>query len=87
MACADYVRSQNPWASQDRIHDILKILLRYGVHARAAIPSLRKSADYFENHETDFPKHLSRQKAAAVREAITAIEASTDDPQLRRIVP
>jgi hypothetical protein len=87
MACADYVRSQNPWASQDRIHDILKILLRYGVHARAAIPSLRKSADYFENHETDFPKHLSRQKAAAVREAIAAIEASTDDPQLRRIAP
>jgi len=86
-ACADYVRSQNPWASQDRIHDILKILLRYGVHARAAIPSLRESADYFENREPDFPKQLSRHKAAAVREAIAAIEASTDNPKLRRIAP
>lgn len=87
MACADYIRTQNPWASQDRIHEILKILLRYGMHARAAIPSLRESADYFENRETDFPKQLSRQKAAAVREAIAAIEASTEAPQLKRMRP
>lgn len=85
MACADYARTQNPWASENRIVDVLKILLRYGAHAQAAIPHLRESADYFENREPDFPKQLSRKKAAAVRDAIAAIEASTDRPPLRRI--
>lgn len=85
MACADYVRTQNPWDSQSRIHDILKILLEYGAHAQVAIPHLRASAVYFEDDEQDFPKELSRQKAAAVREAIATIEAATDRPALRRI--
>jgi hypothetical protein len=85
MATADYVRTQNPWASQERIKEILPILLQYGAHAQAAIPKLREAADYFEQREPDFPKKLSLQKAADVREAIGKIEAATERPELKRI--
>ena len=85
MACADYIRSQNPWASQERIKEILPILLKYGAHAQVAIPSMKESADYFEQREPDFPKKLSLQKAAAVREAIAKIEASAERPELKRL--
>ncbi len=85
LATADYVTSQNPWASQERIKEILPLLLKYGAHAQAALPKLREAADYFENREPDFPKKLSLQKAAAVRETIAKIEAATDKPVLKRV--
>ena len=84
-ACADYIRTQNPWASQERIKEILPILLQYGAHAQTVIPQLREAAEYFEQREPDFPKKLSLQKAAAVREAIAKIEASQERPELRRV--
>jgi Family of unknown function (DUF6288) len=86
-ACADYVRNQNPWASEKRIREILPILLQYGTHARRVIPQLRAAADYFETREPDFPKHLSLQKAAHVRAAIAAIEASQQRPELKPLKP
>jgi hypothetical protein len=42
-------------------------------------------ANYFEKDEKDFPPHLMRMKAKTVRDTITAIEASTDTPELIRI--
>ena len=84
-ASADYIRMQNPWASQERIKEILPILLQYGAHAQTVIPKLREAAEYFEQREPDFPKKLSLQKAAAVREAIAKIEASAERPELRRM--
>lgn len=84
-ASADYVRNQNPWSSENRIKEILPILLSYGAHAQRVIPQLRQTIDYFENHEPDFPKELSLQKAAAVRTAIKKIEASKKHPELKRI--
>ena len=86
-ACADYVRTQNPWASQERIREILPILLQYGAHAQRAVPQLREAVEYFEQREPDFPKKLSLQKAADVREAIVKIEASTDRPELKQLKP
>lgn len=86
-ACADYIRTQNPWDSQDRTPKILEQLRRYGAHAQAAIPKLREAAEYFEKREPDFPKQLSLRKAAAVREAIASIEASTEKPVLRQMKP
>ncbi len=85
VATADYVTGQNPWASQERIKEILPILLQYGAHAKSVIPKLRAAADYFEQHEPDFPKKLRLQKAAAVRETIAKIEATTDEPELVRM--
>jgi hypothetical protein len=87
MACADYLRTQNPWDSQDRTPKILEQLLKYGAHAQTVIPKLRETADYFEQREPDFPRQLSLKKAAAVREAIDKIQASTERPELTHIRP
>lgn len=86
-ACADYIRTQNPWDSQDRTPQILEQLLKYGAHAQTVVPQLRETAKYFEQREPDFPKQLSLKKAAAVREAIDKIQASTARPMLTYIQP
>ena len=80
-----YTRDQNPWASEARTPELMKILLSYGTHARAVVPELTRIANYFEKDEKDFPPHLMRMKAKSVRETISAIEASTDSPKLIRI--
>ena len=80
-----YTRDQNPWESQIRTPELMKILLSYGAHAKGVIPELSKIADYFEKEEEDFPRDLGLMKAKSVRETITAIEAATDSPALRRL--
>lgn len=77
-----YTRDQNPWNSQIRTPELMKILLSYGSHAKTVIPELTQIANYFENEEKDFPPELMRLKAQSVRETIEAIEASTDKPEL-----
>ena len=77
-ACVQYARDQNPWDSQKRTPELMKILLTYGAHAKSVIPQLTRIADYFEKEEKDFPKNLMLVKARSVRETIAAIEASTD---------
>ena len=84
-ACVTYTRTQNPWASEKRTPGLMKILLSYGAHAKSVVPELKRIADDFDDGEEDFPRKLSRDKAAAVREAIRAIEASDEYPQLIRI--
>ena len=80
-----YTRTQNPWESQMRTPELMKILLTYGTHAKAVIPELTKLATYFEKDEPAFPKELMRQKAKCFRETIRAIEKSTETPQLIRL--
>jgi hypothetical protein len=80
-----YTREQNPWASQIRTPELMKILLRYGKHAQVVIPELSKIENYFEKEEKDFPPELMRLKAQSVRETIAAIEASNDEPKLIQI--
>jgi hypothetical protein len=84
-ACVKYTRAQNPWASEKRTPQLMKILLGYGAHAKSAIPELKRIADYFENDERDFPRKLSLEKAKVVRETIRAIEYSDEHPELIRI--
>jgi hypothetical protein len=81
-ACVRYTRDQNPWASEKRTPELMKILLSYGAQAKSVIPELTKIAHYFEKDEKDFPKNLMLLKAKCVRETIRAIEASTDTPEL-----
>jgi hypothetical protein len=81
-ACVRYTRDQNPWASEKRTPELMKILLSYGAHAKSVIPELKKIADYFEKDEKDFPRELMLRKAKCVRETIQAIEATTDTPEL-----
>jgi len=84
-ACVKYTREQNPWASQERTPELMKVLLTYGTHAKTVIPDLEKLAIYFEKDEKNFPRHLMLQKAKSVRDTIQAIEASTETPELSRI--
>lgn len=83
--CVDYLRSQNPWASEHRTPEILACLKSYGAHAQVFIPQLSEIMADFQDGEPDFPKNLSLQKAHAVRETIGAIEASNDRPRLRSL--
>jgi hypothetical protein len=85
LACVNYTRSQNRWASEKRTPELMKILLEYGAHAKSLVPQLEEIASYFEGGEPDFPRKLSKDKAAVVRETIRAIQASEARPELIRI--
>jgi hypothetical protein len=85
VALAKYTRDQNPWSSENRTPEIMKILMGYGSHAKAIIPELERVAQYFEKEEKNFPKRLGLQKANSVRDAIKAIESSTDTPSLMKL--
>jgi hypothetical protein len=85
QASVDYIRTQNPWASEERTPEILDVLVSYGANAQPFIASLRDIAVQFEKGEVNFPKDLSLQKAGAVREAITKIETSKERPKLKRL--
>ena len=84
-ACVRYTRQQNPWASEERTPELMKILLSYGTHAKEVVPELTKLANYFEKDEPDFPQHLMKRKAKCVRDTIRAIESSTETPELIRL--
>lgn len=84
-ASVDYIRTQNKWASEKRTPELLKILHSYGAHAEVFIPELREIANTFDRGEAGFPGHLSKQKAAMLREAVKTIEASQDRPKLIRL--
>ena len=85
QAAASYLRSQNPWASEHRTPEILEVLDSYGAEAHSVIPHLQETAALFDKGEQNFPRHLSRQKAAAVREAIRKIESANDRPELKSL--
>jgi hypothetical protein len=84
--CLRYARSQNPWASENRMWEIMKSLKSYGAAAKDLLPELRELAAYCRN-ERDFPDDCKRKKTAAVEDAIKAIEEATEQPQLRSIAP
>jgi hypothetical protein len=84
-ACAHYTRTQNPWASEKRTPQVMKILLSYGAQAKPIIPRLEEIARYFDSGEPKFPQRLSLQKAQNLRDTISAIEASNEYPELIHI--
>jgi hypothetical protein len=64
----------------------MKELMRYGSAARDVLPELRELIDMFnlqvENRQ--FPGgELNERRVGAVEEAIKAIEAATEQPELR----
>lgn len=84
-ATVDYLHQQNRWASEKRTPQILKILLQYEAAAKPFLPRLEEIAADFDDGEPDFPRRLSRDKAAMVREAIEKIKASTTTPELAEL--
>ena len=85
QAAIDYLRTQNPWASEHRTPEILQVLADYGAAAQSLIPQLEATAAGFEQGEPDFPRNLSRQKARAVRETIARIRAAEETPELKSL--
>jgi hypothetical protein len=85
QATADYLRTQNPWASEHRTPEILEVLDAYGAEAQVIIPHLEATAAIFAQGEVNFPKKLSKQKARAVRDAIQKIKSAQDHPELRSV--
>ena len=85
QATADYLRTQNPWASEHRTPEILEVLDAYGAEAQVIIPHLKETAVIFDQGEVNFPKKLSKQKARAVRDAIQKIKSAQDHPELRSL--
>jgi tetratricopeptide (TPR) repeat protein len=84
--CIDYAKNQNPWASESRMGRILSALKLYGAAAKELLPDLKDLATLCRN-ERDFPEDCKKKKTAAVEDAIKAIEAATDRPDLRSIAP
>ena len=79
-------KTQGGHGSERRTGEIMKELIRYGSAARGVLPELRKLIDMFnlqvENRQ--FPGgELNERRVGAVEEAIQAIEAATDQPELR----
>lgn len=71
-----YLRYQKPHASQQRVTEVLGIIVNdYAGHAKAHIPHLEAHATYFDTGEPNLPLHLNQQKAAEVRAAIRKIQA------------
>jgi len=78
-----WLKTQNHWGSQKRTPQLLDYLLTYGAHAKRCIPELEKlAADFDAGIPHYFPKELSKQKAAAVRDAIGKLKTATDKPEL-----
>jgi len=84
--CIEYAKNQNPWGSQDRMWTIMAALKAYGAAAKEVLPDLRDLAAFCKT-ERDFPDDCKKKKTAAVEDAIKAIEAAKDQPELRSIAP
>lgn len=74
QACVDYARHQNPWASQDRMGEIMQALVTYGSAAKPLVPQLKQLAQECRD-EQDFPDDCKAKKVAAVEAAIAALDA------------
>lgn len=81
-----WLQNQNHWQSEKRTPKLLDILVSYGAHAKPAIPVLETlAADFDAGLPHGFPKHLSKNKAGAVRDAIAKIQAAADKPELMKL--
>lgn len=80
---ANYTRLQKPHGSDSNLPRLLKMLNRYGAHAKQAIPSLEKTIEFLEDpNRKDFPHKLGLQMAEVVRQSIHEIEQLEDTPEL-----
>lgn len=81
--CLIYARTQNPWASENRMWEIMKSLKTYGAAAKPLLPELRDLATACRN-EKDFPNNCKKKKTAAVEDAIKASDGPGLLADLRR---
>ena len=83
-------KTQGGHGSETRTGEIMKVLVSYGTAAREVVPELREVIDMFnlQCKNREFPAgELNDRRVGAVEEAIKAIEAATEQPELRSIAP
>ena len=87
-ACVCFAKTQSGWGSESRTGEIMKELIRYGAAARQMVPELKELIVEFNAQcaRGEFPAgELNNMRVGAVEEAIKAIEAATEQPELRSI--
>ena len=85
-----FARTQGGHGSESRTGVIMKEIMSYGSAAREALPGLRELIVFFNDQckKGGFPAgELNNRRITAVEEAIKAIEAAKDQPELRSITP
>ncbi len=88
-AAVMFAKTQGGHGSESRTGEIMKELVAYGTAAREALPGLGELIVQFDTEckNGQFPDDCNRQRVASVKEAIAAIEAAKDEPELRSIAP
>jgi hypothetical protein len=85
-----FAQTQGGHGSESRTGEIMKEIMTYGKAARAVVPGLKALVVQLNEQckKGEFPAgELNNRRVNAVEAAIKAIEAATDQPELRRIVP
>jgi len=89
-AAVIFAKTQGGHGSENRTGEIMKALVTYGSAARETIPALKELISDFNAQvkANEFPGgELNNRRVNAVEEAIKAIEAAKDHPELRSIGP
>ena len=85
-----FAKTQGGHGSESRTGEIMKEIAKYGSAAKHAIPELKDLIVELNAQcaRGDFPAgELNNRRVSAVEGAIKSIEAATDHPELRSIVP
>jgi hypothetical protein len=84
-AAVGLAKTQGGHGSESRTGEIMKMITGYGSAAKPQVPALREliASLNAEVERLEFPGDLNNQRVGAVEEAIKAIEAAKDHPQLR----
>ena len=80
-AILDYARTQDGWASENRMAGQMAALVSYGTAAQALLPEVRELLTFCKNE--DFPDDCKQKKVVAIETAIAAITAAKEQPVLR----
>jgi len=83
-----FAKTQGGHGSENRTGEIMSELVAYGAAARAVVPELKELIDQFNEQcrKGEFPAgELNDRRVNAVKDAIKAIEAAKDQPELRTI--
>jgi len=87
-ASVRFAKTQSRWGSESRTGEIMKEIMIYGAAARQMVPELKELIAEFNAQcaRGEFPAgELNNMRVGAVEEAIKAIEAATEQPELRSI--
>ena len=84
-----FAKTQGGHGSENRTGEIMKEIVGYGSAARSAIPELKELIEAFNAQvkRGEYPDgpSLNGKRVKAVEEAIAAIEAAKEHPELRSI--